>query len=157
MADLHVYGVIDDELMSDVRSSLNGVPTTEPLDVYVSSPGGILSHGVTIYNWLQRYDSVSVHVEGDAMSAATLITSAGDFVDMPNNALMMVHDPWLPVLSPVTLEQLSRTTKYLEATKRQALEIYHSKTRLATGQLSELMRRETYLAADEGPRSRVRG
>jgi ATP-dependent Clp protease protease subunit len=50
--------------------------------------------GVAIYNALKRHDAaITVWVDGIAASIASLIAMAGDEVVMPENAMLMLHDP----------------------------------------------------------------
>ena len=63
--------------------------------VAVNSPGGDVFDAFTIYNALRRYaGKVTAHVDGVAASAASLIVMAGDQVVMPENTMLMIHNPW---------------------------------------------------------------
>jgi ATP-dependent protease ClpP protease subunit len=50
--------------------------------------------GVAIYNALKRHDArVTVWIDGIAASIASMIAMAGDEVVMPENAMLVLHDP----------------------------------------------------------------
>ena len=64
------------------------------LTVRINSPGGSVFDGVAIYNALKRHDAaVTVWIDGIAASIASMIAMAGDEVVMPENAMLMLHDP----------------------------------------------------------------
>ncbi|MDR3386918.1 MAG: Clp protease ClpP, partial [Rudaea sp.] len=63
--------------------------------VAINSPGGDVFDAFAIYNALRRYAGrVTTRVDGVAASAASLVTMAGDRVVMPENAMLMIHNPW---------------------------------------------------------------
>lgn len=65
------------------------------IDVRINSPGGDVFEGVTIFNALVRTGArVTVHIDGIAASAASLVALAGDEVRIAENAMIMVHRPW---------------------------------------------------------------
>ena len=105
---------------------------------------------MTAYNLLRSApNDVHAYLDGDAFSAATLLVCAADYAEMPNNVLMMVHNPWVPILTPATIEEVERTGKYLRATRNQVVEIYHEKTKIGKRTIEKMMTDETYLTADE--------
>ena len=64
------------------------------LTVRINSPGGSVFDGVAIYNALKRHDArLTVWIDGIAASIASMIAMAGDEVVMPENAMLMLHDP----------------------------------------------------------------
>ncbi len=149
MADLQIFGVIDTDLQDDVRAQLNQVKDKEePLNVALASPGGFAHVGVTIYNWLTQYKTVNVDIQGDVMSAATVIMAAGDYVEMPNNAMLMIHSPYVYGISG-DAAALKKAVQYLEQVANNVVKIYHAKTRIASGMLSRLMEAETYFDAQD--------
>jgi ATP-dependent protease ClpP protease subunit len=150
MAEINCYGVIDEGFAQELRRAVTRIPKHEPIELHISSPGGILAEGVTCYNILRRApNEVIGYMDGDAFSAATLLVCACDHVDMPANTLMMVHDPWLPALAPATISELRKATSYLRATKAQCLEIYAEKTGISQRKIGKMMQDETYLNAKE--------
>ena len=64
------------------------------LTLRINSPGGSVFDGVAIYNALKRHDAtVTVWIDGIAASIASMIAMAGDEVVMPENAMLVLHDP----------------------------------------------------------------
>jgi len=150
MADINCYGVIKDGFADNLRRAVSKVPAHEPIELHISSPGGILGEGVTAYNVLKRCpNEVLAYLDGDAFSAATLLVCAANHTDMPSNCLMMIHEPWLPGGVMGTIDEIGRANNYLKATKKQAIDIYHDKTGKPKRTLSKLMKQETYFTAHE--------
>lgn len=79
-----------------VAADLAALPSTVAvINVHVNSYGGSVADGLAIYNALKAHPArVRVTVDGVAASIASLIAMAGDVVEMPASALMMIHAPW---------------------------------------------------------------
>ena len=99
-AELLIYGDIGDSWFGDsvtakeVAEEISGLDV-EYIAVRINSYGGSVSDGIAIYNSLKRHDAViNVHIDGVAVSIASLIAMAGDTIEMAENALFMVHAPW---------------------------------------------------------------
>jgi ATP-dependent protease ClpP protease subunit len=61
----------------------------------MNSPGGAVSDGLTIANYLRNHDAkVVVNVLGQASSIASVITAAADEVRMGLGAYMFIHNPF---------------------------------------------------------------
>ena len=150
MAEIQVYGVIHDTFADELRRDIARMDDHEPIELYINSPGGRLDQGVAAYNLLARAkNEVLEYVDGDAFSAATLLVCAAGYAEMPSNALMMIHEPWVHGVMPGTIDELEKATKYLKATKRQALQIYKEKTGHSQAKLAKQMKDETYFTAEE--------
>jgi ATP-dependent protease ClpP protease subunit len=68
-------------------------PIAEPT-VRINNPGGSVFDGVAIYNALKRHQArVTVWIDGIAASIASMIAMAGDEIVMPQNAMLVLHDP----------------------------------------------------------------
>jgi ATP-dependent Clp protease, protease subunit len=75
----------------DELKALGSVPE---LTLRINSPGGSVFDGVAIYNALQRHEArITVRIDGLAASIASMIAMAGDEVVMPENAMLVLHDP----------------------------------------------------------------
>ena len=101
-AELLIYGDIGDSWYGESVTARSVVEQLQNLDAGVTdiiarinSYGGSVSDGLAIHNALRRHKaSVTVVVDGVAVSSASLIAMAGDTVQMGENALMMIHAPW---------------------------------------------------------------
>lgn len=101
VGELLIYGDIGDSWFEDESISARAVAEdlskmdVSLVNVHINSFGGSVADGLAIYNALASHKAeVHVHVDGVAISIASLISMAGDKVYMAENALMMVHAPW---------------------------------------------------------------
>jgi len=100
-AEINIYGDIGESWWNDesitAKKFVQDIAAlgVETLTVRINSYGGSVSDGIAIYNALKRHKArVTIAVDGVAVSIASLITMAGDSVEMAENALMMIHAPW---------------------------------------------------------------
>lgn len=99
-AEVYIFGDIGDDWFDETVSARELVLElaaleADHIDVYINSYGGAVSDGIAIHNALRRHPaSVTTHIEGVAVSIASLIAMAGDEIRMAENALFMVHAPW---------------------------------------------------------------
>ena len=99
-AELLIFGNIGDDPFggqsTDAKTVIEQLAQlTGPLAVHINSYGGSVADGLAIYNAIQRYPAnVTVHIDGVAVSIASMIAMAGNRLEMPENALLMIHAPW---------------------------------------------------------------
>lgn len=155
-ARLDLFGVIGggfweegfDE--SSFKRAMSVVKETQPLDIYLNSPGGSVFAGIAILNLLKQHKgAIRIYVMGIAASAATLITSAPNArVIMPTGSMLMVHAPRLYVgLS--TAQELKDAGIALEKIEESVKQIYVEKTGMKAEDLAEMISHETYMTAAE--------
>jgi ATP-dependent protease ClpP protease subunit len=88
--EIGAFGIPAKAFLDDLKAL---GPVAE-LTVRINSPGGSVFDGVAIYNALKRHDgAVTVWIDGIAASIASMIAMAGDEVVMPENAMLVLHDP----------------------------------------------------------------
>jgi ATP-dependent Clp endopeptidase proteolytic subunit ClpP len=150
--ELLIYGFVGDDWDElDAKTIIQQVQALGDLDelvVRVNSGGGFVFEGLAIYNFLNGYKgNVSVFVDGIAASMASVICMAGDTITMPENALMMIHNPW--DLSIGDADQLRKDADVLEKVKDSLVSVYVAKTGKSRGDISELMDAETWFSAQE--------
>lgn len=100
--EIDIYGFIDSQTIEGmtispqtVREQLKAMGDVDEVVVNINSNGGDVFSGVTIYNMLRRFDAhITVNVDGLAASIASVIAMAGDTINMPGNAMLMVHNAW---------------------------------------------------------------
>jgi ATP-dependent Clp protease protease subunit len=88
--EIGAFGIPAKALLDELKAL---GPVAE-LSVRINSPGGSVFDGVAIYNALKRHQAkVTVWIDGIAASIASMIAMAGDEVVMPENAMLVLHDP----------------------------------------------------------------
>lgn len=116
--------------------------------VSLNSPGGNAFMGIAIYNALKAHDgAVTIEVNALAASAASVIAMAGDKVTMRTGSMMMIHDP--SGLTFGTSKDHRKSAEFLDGLGSSAADIYAEKTGMATADILDLMREETWMTAAE--------
>ena len=118
------------------------------ITVWVNSPGGDVFAGATIYNALKEHKGkVTVKVDSQAMSIASVIAMAGDEVLMSPVAVFMIHNPWSGVRGD--MHDMRKMADVLDTIKETLINAYVSKTGKSKAEISKLMDDETWLSAEK--------
>lgn len=132
----------------DFARDLKEVNPNDSIELHVNSPGGSVTDGIAIYNLLKNHKSVvNVHIDGLAASMASVIAMAGDTITMPENALMMIHNPWGGAMGDA--EELRKTADVLDKMKTALISAYANKTGKEHEEISALMDSETWMTGAE--------
>lgn len=118
------------------------------LDLFLSSDGGDVGEGLAIYAQIQRFPGdVTVHVDGRAISIASVIALAGKRLVMPASAMLMIHSPWAPVIGNAA--KLRKAADDLEVMARTMRGIYVAASGLPESKVRKMMDDETWLTAHD--------
>lgn len=160
-AELHIFGPIGGGFFFD-EDAITGKSIAEKLDelpeniktirVLVNSPGGSVFDAVHIANALRRQReemdrNVEVDIEALAASAATIVTSAGNPIRIPKNALMMIHNPW--ALGIGDSGEMRSLAEILDKIRNTIIATYRWVSKLSAKKLGKLMDDSTWMEADE--------
>jgi ATP-dependent Clp endopeptidase proteolytic subunit ClpP len=127
---------------------LKALGSVAELAVRINSPGGSVFDGVAIYNALKRHDAaITVWVDGIAASIASMIAMAGDEVVMPENAMLVLHDP--SGLVAGTASDMRAMAEALDRMKAGMVTAYRDKSGRDDAEIDALMAAETWLSAHE--------
>lgn len=120
------------------------------LMVRINSGGGDVFAAQAIYTMLKGYvGKKTMHIDGICASAATIIACAGDSIEMPRNALYMIHNPALTLMGAYEVQELEKMQKALSSAKETILNVYAERGHKTTDELAKLMNDETWMTADE--------
>jgi ATP-dependent Clp protease, protease subunit len=127
---------------------LKGLGPIAELTLRINSPGGSVFDGVAIYNALERHSAtITVWIDGLAASIASMIAMAGDDVVMPENAMLVLHDPSGMVMG--TAQDMRATADALDKMKAGMIAAYRAKSGRDEVEIEALMAAETWLSARE--------
>ncbi|MCI6466390.1 MAG: Clp protease ClpP [Faecalicatena sp.] len=130
----------------DVQDIVGAAVTGDEIEVYISSPGGVIDVGSEIYTLLRSADNVKIYITGEACSAASIIAMAG-YCEMSPTALMMVH-----CVSSGTKgnhSDMEHMAEVLRTADRALSTAYTAKTGMTEAEILEMMERETWLTAEQ--------
>ena len=152
-AEIHIYDQIGQDFFGEgvtAKAFIDDLAEFKDreLNLHINSPGGQVFEGVAIYNALARHDPpVHVHIDGMALSIASVIAMAGDVVHMAENGMLMIHDPW--TMAQGNSSDFRKEAEVLDKVKEGMISSYQQKTGLDRRELHELMTDETWLSAEE--------
>lgn len=118
--------------------------------VKINSPGGEVMEGMAIYNFLQeqkKTQEVVCRVEGVAASMASIVAIGGSVVEMSENSLMMIHNPW--GITAGDSEEMRKTAEILEKMGEILVGTYCAKTGKSADEIKKMMDDETWMTAKE--------
>ncbi|WP_338213869.1 head maturation protease, ClpP-related [Companilactobacillus muriivasis] len=156
-ADVNIDGEIVSQKWDDsdttgasFRDDLKQLGDVKTINLHINSPGGSVFEGISIYNQLkQNKATVNVYVDGLAASIASVIAMSGDTIFMPENSMMMIHNPMTFVAG--NAEQLRKQADDLDRVRETSVATYLAKSngKITENDLKKLMDDETWLSADE--------
>jgi len=141
-------GVAAEDLVKEIKALKLG--SDDELKVRINSPGGQFFEGITIHNFLRTLKAkVNVRIDGVAASAASVVAMAGDRVEMPQNAMMFIHNPWMFAAGDAKI--MRKAADDLDQMAQSSIVTYLRKTgeKLARGKLVEMLDAETWLSAED--------
>ena len=155
-ATLYVYaGIMSDwwsawgpdevypKMFADELEKLGAV---DEIHLRINSPGGSVFAAQTIYNLLKQNSAkVITHIDGMAVSAASIVALAGDEIIMAGNAMMMIHAPMFSTSGDA--EQLRADADLLDQVQDTIIAVYAEKTGKGKDELVAMMKAETWMTA----------
>jgi len=144
---------IDDTVASLVVAQLlylQGDDPTEPVSLYINSPGGSITAGLAIYDTMQFITcDVATYCVGQAASMGAVLLAAGTKgkrYSLPN-ARIMIHQPWGGAEGKAT--DISIAAKEILRLKDRLNEILASHTGKDADTLANDTERDFFMSADE--------
>jgi ATP-dependent Clp protease, protease subunit len=120
----------------------------QDIEIQVSSPGGLVTEGLEIYNLIKNYKGKkTTRLMGLAASMASYIVLAGDKVIAEDNAIYMVHNPWGFAMGDY--RDMKKTADVLSGFAGVLAKAYARKSGKELSDIRGLMDEETYLYGDE--------
>lgn len=153
VSTLTIYGDIGESWWgkstsaSDVDEALKSAEGND-LVVSLNSPGGSAFDGVAIYNRLKNHDGkVTIHIDGWAASAASIVAMAGDEVIMGAGAMLMIHEASNIVWG--SKDDFRKQADMLEKLEDGIIDIYMTKANVEREEIREKVDAETWFSASE--------
>jgi ATP-dependent Clp protease protease subunit len=149
---IFITGPIDDSVAASVCMQLLFLEADNPkkeIAMYINSPGGVVSSGLSIYDTMQFIrPPVSTLCVGQAASMGSLLLAAGEAgmrFALPN-ARIMVHQPSGGYQGQVT--DILIHAKEVESLKKRLNEIYVKHTGRDIKAVEEALERDNFMTAE---------
>ena len=150
---IFLTGPIEDNLASLVCAQLlflESEAPDEPINLYINSPGGVVSAGLAMYDTMQYIKPpVSTVCLGQAASAASLILCAGasgSRFATPNSKIM-IHQPSGGFSGQAT--DIKIQAEEILKTKKRINEIYQKHLNISINEIDKAMERDKFFDAEE--------
>src|SRR5690554_176290 len=141
--EIGAFGISAKQFADDLKPHANA----RQLTLRINSPGGSVFDGNAIYNQLKQHPAkITAHIDGIAASMASVIAMAADKIIMPENALMMIHNPW--TISAGDSDQLRKDAELLDKVKTTLVGAY-GRSAMTDDEIVAIMDAETWLTAAE--------
>jgi len=141
-------GVAAADLIKEVKALNLGADGE--LTVRINSPGGNFFEGITIHNYLRTMKAkIIVRVDGVAASAASVVVMAGDRIEMPENAMLFIHNPWMFAAGDAKV--MRKVAEDLDQMRDSAAGTYLRRAgdKLTRAKLLDMLDAETWLSAED--------
>lgn len=152
--DLMIYDtIVNDDFWGGVTAKavaeqLAAARNAKQINVRINSAGGSVFDAMAIHNALTRHPAhVDVHVDGMALSSASVVAMAGDRIHIAENAMMMVHEPWSAMAGSAS--ELRHEADVLDKIGQTVAATYAARSKLKAEDLPAIMAAETWYTADE--------
>ena len=150
---IFLTGVVEDNMSSLICAQLLFLESENPkkeISMYINSPGGVVTAGMSIYDTMQYIKApVSTVVMGQAASMGSLLLCAGEKdmrVSLPN-ARVMVHQPSGGFRGQAS--DIQRHANDILAMKKRLNEIYVKHTGQKYATIEKTLDRDFFMTAQE--------
>lgn len=162
VAHLHVFGEVAAYQSPDAASmgvvslttikseveAAGGASKFDEVVVHINSPGGEVSEGFAIYNYLVGLGKpITTVADGMVASIATVIYLAGSTRKVYKTTDFMIHNPWTMVVGDA--DQLEKNVEQLRRVETNLIDFYVAHTKAERQHLEQLMAQESYLGAEQ--------
>lgn len=136
-------------ILSEFLKDLDEIKGCKELTIHINSVGGDGYASISIHNRLRELSNngmdITCVVDGVAMSGGSLIMCAADTIKVNPSSIVMIHDCWTYVWSPVDSSALRELADSLDVMNESQAEIYVRKTGKDMDEVRKLMSATTYL------------
>jgi len=142
--EIGFFGVSAKDFINDFQK----ISPDATINLRINSPGGEVFDGLAIFNLIRAHKGeVITTIDGLAASMASAIALAGNKVIMPENAYMMIHNPWGIAIGDA--QDMADMADFLEKLNGTLANIYVKKSGKEQDEIRNLMDQETWLTAAE--------
>lgn len=149
--EITIYGIIGNTWFSDsfsandIDRALNEAGDND-IVINLNSPGGDAFDGISIFNRLKRHNGkITIHVDGWACSAASIIAMAADNLIMELGSMMMIHEASSIVIG--SKKDMRKEADILEELEEGIIDIYNTKAKISREEIREKIDEETWMSA----------
>ena len=150
---IYLYGVIgQDVFLKNVIEQMGSVHSGEIVTAHIHSPGGFVSEGYAIYDYLVSQSkqvgfNLETIAEGECKSIATVIFLAAPIRKITSNSEFMIHNPW--GANEGDAASMQKYASMLKEEEKMLAKFYSKKIGIDISEILNWMKIETYYSASE--------
>lgn len=134
----------------EFRWQLSEYDESDPIEVRIDSMGGDPIAAKSIYTMLKQWKGeVTVIIENNCLSAATVIACAGDRVIIHDVGVYMIHEPEIWPDDWMREDEAQSVVDQVRIVKEQMVDIYASFTGKNASDIVDMMKKTTWMSASE--------
>lgn len=148
-AEIFIFDVLGFPF-NDINAMIREISSIKAKNLLVrlNSPGGDPIDTFALYHELKNHKAkVTVRIEAMAASSASFLALAGNEVQAYSSSLMMIHNCF--VVAVGNRFELAEIGDILEKIDTNMQDIYTAKTKIGKREMSQMMKDETWLNANE--------
>jgi len=143
--EIGFFGVSARDFIKGLQAA---VEPSSQVHLRVNSPGGEVFDGLAIYNYLRGMDNtITAEVQGLAASMASVVVMAADSITIPENAFLMIHNPWTIAMGDS--DDLRKEADFLAKLQGNLATIYANRSGKGVDEIKTMMDAETWLDGAE--------
>ena len=148
-AEINIFGEIGWEVnAAQFAADLKALGDPAEITLRINSPGGSIIEGTAVFNQLLRHPArIVASIDGWAASMASVIAMAADEIEMPDNAWMVIHNPWAVAMGEA--EEMRKQADLLDRMKETIVTAYMRHAKIARAEIEKLMDAATWMTGAE--------
>jgi len=143
MDQINLYAPITPELLNELITTTATLPDSHPIQINMASHGGDVPAGVQMYNYLKRFEKLTIKAMGNIDSIAVIVYLSAKRRLATNNTLFFLHGIALDSHGPISL-------------RTKDLDDYKEKLSHEVARYSDIFVKETYLDSNAIPLEEVK-
>lgn len=144
--EIGLWGVTSADFIRDLKAADDGA---SPVLVHFDSLGGDLFDGIAIHNTLRALgERCTARIDGACFSAASVAACGAHRVEMADNALLMIHNPW--TVTAGDSDELRKVADMMDKAREGIVASFqHRSLNIDETELNRMIADETWLTPGE--------
>jgi ATP-dependent Clp protease protease subunit len=149
---LYLVGEINANSVMEIIVGINILMTkdkTKPIKLYISSPGGDVSSGLALCDYITNIPTKVITIAlGVVASMGTVIFICGDKRMMTRSSTLMLHDMIIG-FSPKPYQHAKAQQVYIDRIRKTLVKLITSKTKITEEEMEDIMNSEKWFDSEE--------
>lgn len=162
VGEIYIYGTIisssykwddSDVTLSEFKEQLDEFKDMKNLDIFINSPGGSVTTGVSMLNLLKRHNATkNVYIDALSASIASVLMMSYDNLYVYPTSMAMIHKPMIGLMWGANADDLRKQAEDLDRIEENMIiPAYLEKAtdELTEESLKDMLKAETWIGAKD--------